>query len=190
MVNRPRRKGTSAESTVVDFLKEHGWPYAERRALAGSLDLGDITGCPGLVWEVKATSHDFHMGAWMTETLDERRNAKADHGILVVKPPRFGEKKIGHWLAVMVAWDFEQLMGKLDDSQLCVISEPAHYVQGAVLTDLVQFSVSLLPRLVAPVLLRRPPGTKDDPKNWYHITYLAHMVSLLRKAGYGTPFSD
>lgn len=197
MVNRPRAKGTSAESTVVDYLREHGWPYAERRALAGSLDLGDITGCPGLVWEVKYAGRSMRMGAWIEETIEERKNAKADHGILVIKPPRFGEKKIGQWLAVMVAWDFEALLDKFPydweqgpgvPAPLCALSDPAHYAQGTVLTDLAQFSATL-PETIPPVLIRRPPGSKDQPANWYHITYLTHMVSLIRMAGYGTPSS-
>jgi hypothetical protein len=33
-----RRKGTAWESRVVEYLKEHGFPYAERRALCGTSD--------------------------------------------------------------------------------------------------------------------------------------------------------
>ena len=53
MTRRPMDIGTAAESAVVKVLREHGFPHAERRALHGSIDLGDITGTPGLAWEVK-----------------------------------------------------------------------------------------------------------------------------------------
>lgn len=62
MVNRPKDKGTWAETRVTEFLRDNGWPYAERRALAGVTDKGDITGCPGLVFEVKYANAGIRMG--------------------------------------------------------------------------------------------------------------------------------
>ena len=53
MTGRPKDIGTAAETAVVRFLRDNGFPLAERRALHGSTDRGDITGTPGLVWEVK-----------------------------------------------------------------------------------------------------------------------------------------
>ena len=50
-MSRNKQKGTSFETLVADFLTDNGFPYAERRALAGVNDKGDITGTPGLVWE-------------------------------------------------------------------------------------------------------------------------------------------
>jgi hypothetical protein len=47
-VSKSRAKGTSWESAIVTYLIEQGWPHAERRALAGALDKGDITGLPGV----------------------------------------------------------------------------------------------------------------------------------------------
>lgn len=44
-----KRKGTSWESAIVQFLKENGVAHAERRALAGNADRGDIAGIPGVV---------------------------------------------------------------------------------------------------------------------------------------------
>lgn len=48
MTNRPKAIGTAAETAVVRYLAAHGFPAAERRALHGATDLGDITGTPGL----------------------------------------------------------------------------------------------------------------------------------------------
>ena len=46
MTNRPKAIGTAAETAVVRYLAAHGFPAAERRALHGATDLGDITGTP------------------------------------------------------------------------------------------------------------------------------------------------
>src|SRR5690606_4660297 len=51
---KPRDTGTRAETAVVRYRRDHGWPHAERRALRGNQDAGDITGTPGVCWSVKA----------------------------------------------------------------------------------------------------------------------------------------
>ena len=45
-MSKAKQKGTLAESALVKFLQSAGFPNAERRALAGINDLGDITGTP------------------------------------------------------------------------------------------------------------------------------------------------
>lgn len=106
MTNRSKDVGTKAESAVVAFLRENGWPHAERRALTGSTDRGDITGTPSLCWEVKGgkaaeTASDGQVLAWLDETDTERRNAHANIGILVMKRKAIGPSNAGQWWAVM-----------------------------------------------------------------------------------------
>ena len=48
-MSKQRQKGTLHETNVVAFLRDNGFPYAERRALNGQFDKGDITGCGPLV---------------------------------------------------------------------------------------------------------------------------------------------
>lgn len=80
-----RRKGTAFESALVSFLADHGWPHAERRALHGCDDRGDVAGTgPLLVWEAKAC-RAIDLAGFMDETEAERRNAGAEVGVLVVK---------------------------------------------------------------------------------------------------------
>jgi len=103
MVNRSKATGTAAESAVVKYLRENGFGNAERRALHGSTDLGDITGIPGVVIEVKAgkaaeTASDGLVNAWLAETNIEQRNAKAAAGVLVLK--RKGKATAGDWWAI------------------------------------------------------------------------------------------
>lgn len=95
-----RQKGTLAETALVKFLARHGFPHAERRALHGTDDKGDITGTVGLAWEVK-NHKSYHFPQWMKETEIEALNAKADYGILVVKPNRVGVDNVGDWWAVL-----------------------------------------------------------------------------------------
>ena len=86
MVNRPKRLGTSWETEVVRYLREHGAPLAERRALAGSADKGDIAGTE-YVWELKNTAK-IDLAGGIAETLQESQNAGVRHGFLVVKRRR------------------------------------------------------------------------------------------------------
>jgi len=100
---RPKDIGTQAESAVVKYLRENGFGGAERRALRGTLDCGDITGCGPVVIEVKAgaaamDASDGLINAWLAETETERKNAKADLGVLVVR--RRGKGDPGSWWAI------------------------------------------------------------------------------------------
>lgn len=104
-----RRKGTAAESVLVRFFQSRGWPHAERRALAGGKDKGDLTGMPGLVIESKAAAR-ICLPEWLRETEVERVNASADFGVLVVKCRGYGETRVGEWAAVMRLEDMARLL--------------------------------------------------------------------------------
>lgn len=83
-MSKQRAKGTTFETSIVRHLQQNGFPHAERRALHGGHDKGDITGTPGLVWECK--NHKQHrLNEWLNETETERTNANAELGILIVK---------------------------------------------------------------------------------------------------------
>lgn len=194
MVNRSKQKGTSTESLVVGYLRDNGWPYAERRALSGSLDKGDIAGMPGLAVEVKYGNGTLKIGPWLTETGIERLNAGADHGILVVKPFGMGEKNVGKFYAIMVARDFDLLLAKVVDQPepgvFVVHGQPWPYTARTLAIE-VNAGINdprLAPREVFAVALK-PPGTKDKPEKWYRVMTLHHMTRLLRAAGYGDPES-
>ena len=113
---RPKDIGTDAERAVVRYLRANGFPRAERRALHGAIDLGDITGTPGLCWEVKGgqrakAAGDGQVWDWLRETSVEVVNADAEHGILVVRRDR---KSVGDWWAVMWSTDLAGLLGATD----------------------------------------------------------------------------
>lgn len=95
MVNPSKIKGTKAETAFVSWLREY-FPYAERRALKGGKDCGDVTGVPGLVFEVK-DAVTWNLPAWLKETEAERVNANAEYGLLVMKPPSVGYTRVSQW---------------------------------------------------------------------------------------------
>lgn len=79
-----RRKGTSWETAIVTYLRSEGATLAERRALNGAKDRGDVAGLPGVVVEAKnATRHE--IAAWVDETEQERRNDGAAIGLCWIK---------------------------------------------------------------------------------------------------------
>jgi hypothetical protein len=79
-----RKKGTAWESAIVTYLRGNGVPHAERRALAGTLDRGDIAGIPGVVIEAKSAAR-LDLAGWLAEAECERANDHATHGIVWAK---------------------------------------------------------------------------------------------------------
>jgi predicted lipoprotein len=84
MSNPSKRKGTTWESAVVDYLRSHGQPHAERRALTGSADKGDVSDIPGVMIECK-NEKTVTLGAYADEVKVETANAGASIGVAVVK---------------------------------------------------------------------------------------------------------
>lgn len=128
-MSKSRSTGTAAETAVVRYL-QNWWPAAERRALSGNKDKGDVTGIPGVVIEVKAAARQ-KLAAWRRETLEEQENALAHCSLLVVKRPY---KPVAEWDAYLPSEQYE------DDF--------FREVQGWVRMDL-QFAAALLRRYLS-----------------------------------------
>lgn len=110
MTNRPKNIGTSCETAVVRAARPLGFPLAERLALAGENDLGDIRLAPWVHLEVKGgkaaeTASDAQIEAWMLETERELANASALAGALVTKRKGVGAANAHRWWAyVRASW--------------------------------------------------------------------------------------
>lgn len=76
--------GTRWAQTVAEFLMDHGWPHAERRAQRGTNDAGDIAGVLGWHLECKATKDQDLPGA-----LNQARDSVAK---AITKAARRGRK--------------------------------------------------------------------------------------------------
>jgi len=157
---RPKDRGTDAERAVARWLAANGWPHAERRAPSGSADRGDITGTPGICWEVKSRKTppgDKQITDWLEETEQERLNAGADIGVLVVRRPGVGPQHAGRWWAYLTALGlFDVYAGMLDEGRVAVWAMTWAAYTGDI-----------------PVRL-----------------HLADVVTMLRKGGWGDPIED
>lgn len=79
-----RRKGTAFETAVVNYLRAEGHAAAERRALNGRLDRGDIAGIAGWTLECKA-ERTIDLAGYMGEAKAEAVNAGTELYAAVVK---------------------------------------------------------------------------------------------------------
>jgi hypothetical protein len=84
IVNRSKAKGTKWATAIVDFLRDNGVPYAEKRNQCGSRDRGDIAGIPLVVVEAK-DDPSLSVQAMLREAEAERVNDRADIGVAWTK---------------------------------------------------------------------------------------------------------
>jgi len=141
MVNKPKNIGTAAETAVMKYLKLNGFPKAERRALRGTYDAGDITGCDNLCLEVKAgeaamTADDRTIDVWLAQTESERQFAKADYGILVVR--RRGKGSPGDWWAYVQSSVFCWIISEIVPSNEFQISSDYDFPVRCRLSDMIR----------------------------------------------------
>lgn len=189
MVNKPKQKGTAAESAVVSFLRTAGFPYAERLALQGGKDRGDITGVPGIVFEVKAVQ-EYAFSAWLTEARTERDNAGADFGMVIAKPRLVGTSKTDQWYALMYSFDYLALVSEAVKKSQKDIPIWKRDMSGSSISTLIGREVKLAQAHAAEAgthhscVLIAPKGVKD-PSMYYVVTTLGQMSDLLVDAGYG-----
>ena len=106
-MSKQRAKGTAAETAVVRYLQDNGFPHAERRALHGTADKGDITGCGPVVFEVK-NHKTLDLAGWVGELCEEIANAEAETGAVVAK--KRGTTDPGEWYAVLPFGLFVELL--------------------------------------------------------------------------------
>lgn len=107
MTNRSKAKGTAAESAIVATLIEQGWPHAERRALHGTQDKGDVAGVIGVCIEAKAEK-SYDISGWLKEVAVEKANARADVGACWFKLR--GKTDPMQWAVVMTGAQFLDLL--------------------------------------------------------------------------------
>jgi hypothetical protein len=97
-VSASKAKGSAAERAVVEYLREHGFPHAERRIAGSAADRGDITGVIGVVVEVKNQART-ELGDWVTGVRLKVANAGAALGFCWHK--RRGHGSPGDWYVTM-----------------------------------------------------------------------------------------
>lgn len=110
-MSKSKAKGTAWERRLVDYLKVNGFPWAERRALEGTNDRGDVAGIPGVVLEAKNAKR-VELAAWVDEMIVEKRHAGASIGA-VVFPRR--SHATGRAFVVM---ELDQLINLIGDDMI------------------------------------------------------------------------
>ncbi len=92
-----RRKGATFEAQVASWLREHGWPYAERRS--AGMDGTDILGIIG--WSVECKNRSDVAGG-VRDGVDQavsEADVTGSWPVAVVKRPRRSD--VGESYAVM-----------------------------------------------------------------------------------------
>lgn len=129
MTNKPKAIGTAGETAVVRYLNANGFGGAERVALKGIADEGDIGVCPGVMCEVKAghaaeQASDTQIAAWLDDTERERVARGADVAFLVLKRKGKGAANAGAWWAFLPGWTYTTLVLEWARLPLIYGSEP------------------------------------------------------------------
>lgn len=107
-MNAAKRAGRAFEAAVVGWLVANGWPYAERRALRGIRDGGDVAGIPGLCIEVKATK-SIDLATALTEAEAEAAACGAEVWVAVIKRRR---SPVGRAYAVTTLEQYGRLLAE------------------------------------------------------------------------------
>lgn len=89
MSNPSKRKGSAFERDVVEYLRDQGFPLAERRVQRGKNDAGDVSGIIGWVLECK-NCRAAALGPWLTEASREASNDGVSHFAVVHKRRQHG----------------------------------------------------------------------------------------------------
>ena len=148
MVNRSKQKGTAAETAVVNWLHRLGFGQAERLALRGNLDVGDVRVRPGIHLEVKAGAAAAHPSQgqvvkWRDEATVEGVNGGVDC-YLVTK--RKGSADPGTWLVHLTLRELSELLTTSQGYARTWIEEPAVIT----LSSLVMLTTAQLHRPIHP----------------------------------------
>lgn len=192
-MSKSKQKGTAAETAVVKALQRLGWPHVERRALHGTLDKGDIAGIPGVCFEVK-DAKTWQVSGWLQETMEERVNAKAAHGILVIKLPGIGHSNAEKWLTVMDDTEAFALWCEADR-----VSRQSPYVTARIRTlsaigleagvaelKAMDKEIAANNALLLPVVrVKRRLSVLNAEPSYYNLMRLDARCRLLTYAGYG-----
>jgi hypothetical protein len=191
VVNKPKNKGTAAETAVNRFAQKNGFPGSVRNPLTGSKDCGDLMLCPQVIVEVKADK-GLDYPRFLRETQAERENAGAAVGICVVKPPGVAEGRMPRWWMLLDAGTYDALeflagsnnfmASWLTQSEMVdwAGKRPLKFKPGELLAQKTQH-LSMMPGTKL-----KPGAARVSRTGWdMRFLYLSDGLELLRWAGFG-----
>ena len=111
MTSPQKRKGHAAELAVAKWLRSRGI-HADRIQAGTHKDIGDISGWPGVVIEVKdRKAHSWH--GYFQQLERQMENGTAYAGVIIAKRP--GVTDVGQWMAVMPVTEWFKIMKLLEE---------------------------------------------------------------------------
>lgn len=97
-MSKEKRKGTSFETQVVEYLREKTGGDIDRMPLHGTKDRGDVSGFrirgQRVVLECKNRQR-LELSQWLDEAEEERGNDDAEYAFVVFKRKGKGEARMG-----------------------------------------------------------------------------------------------
>ena len=99
-----RQRAHQTEHAVADYLRTHGWPYAE--AVGAGRSGRDVLGVPGIAVEVKAR-RDYSPLAWLRQVAS---TACDDLPLVVARPDGMGPASVAAWPVTMRLADVVTLL--------------------------------------------------------------------------------
>lgn len=113
MANQMKSLGTSHETAIKNWLRQNGWPYADRRTLSGANDEGDLRLSERVPFTIeaktsKATTDKASLGAFMKELVAEVENSNSESGAVILK--KRGTTDVGEYYAILPVWMLNVLL--------------------------------------------------------------------------------
>jgi hypothetical protein len=102
MTNPRVTRGRQTEELVAKFLRENGFPHAERRP--ASLPGADIMGIPDVAIEVKSR-RKLDLPGWLKQA-----STRDGLPVVVSRPDGFGPEKIGLWPVTLRLQEFAPVL--------------------------------------------------------------------------------
>jgi Holliday junction resolvase-like predicted endonuclease len=112
MSSANKRKGTAAETAVVNWLREKGY-QAQRNRAGWTDDRGDVDAINGVVIEVK-NRQQHNWSSYFEQLGRQMQDKQAYTGVILCKRP--GHANPGKWLAVMPADLWLELIQLLEET--------------------------------------------------------------------------
>lgn len=107
MTSPQKAKGSAYEREVAAYLRENGFPQADRRYGAGvQYDKGDLVGIPNVTIECKNHAK-IDLAQFIDEAIVEAKNARTKYGAAVIKRRRRG---VAESYVVLTLQQFTELL--------------------------------------------------------------------------------
>lgn len=107
MSQHRKHRGYASQRIVADYLKQHGFPFAE--STGAGRQGSDITGTPCIDWEIKARA-DFNPSAVIKQLSARNQDGTLALGVLRLNGQ--GESTVEQWVGIIPLGALVQLLNE------------------------------------------------------------------------------